>query len=279
MVVRVVTDSTADLSPDLVERWGITVVPLTVHFGEDTFRDGVDLGPDDFYRRLKSSSVLPRTSQPSPGVFAEVYDRLARQGNDILSVHISSKLSGTYEAALRGREETGLGDRVAVVDSSWVSLSLAIVVLEAAWEANRGAPLEKVAMVVNRTIPQIRMVGVLSTLEYLEKGGRIGKASAYLGSLLQVKPIITLRDGEVHPLEKARTWQKAVHRIFQIVAERDNVLRIGVVHSACLPEAETLARRLRQAQPSSGSVFGQFGPVLGTYTGPGALGVAWQEAS
>ncbi len=278
MVVRVVTDSTADLPPDLIERWGITVVPLTVHFGEETFRDGVDLGPDEFYRRLQASSVLPRTSQPSPGAFAEVYDRLARGHDEVLSIHISSKLSGTYSSARQAKETMGVGRRIEVLDSAMVSLGLGLVVLEAARGAAKGLSLDEARGLAVRTLPTIRVACLLDTLDYLHKGGRVGKAAALLGSLLQVKPLITVRDGEVHPLERARTWQRAKERLFQLVPQQGVLSEVGVVYSTDAEDADALAHRI-QAMPSHPSVtVGRFGPVLGTYVGPGALGVAWREA-
>ncbi|MBI4297617.1 MAG: DegV family protein [Chloroflexi bacterium] len=275
--MRVVTDSTADLPQALARQWGITVVPLSVQFGEEAFRDGVDLGPEEFYRRLAGSTALPHTSQPSPGAFAQVYEALARGGHDVLSIHISSKLSGTYEAALRGREVARLEGKVEVVDSRLVSLGLGLAVLEAARAAGVGASLEEVGQVALQAIPRVRLACLLDTLEYLRRGGRIGKAAAFLGSFLQIKPIVTLRDGEVHPLERARTWPRGQERLCHLVSGCRNIAEMGVVYSTGQEEAEALAKRL-EAHISQGSIIiGQFGPVLGTYVGPGALGVVWRE--
>lgn len=279
MAVRVVTDSTSDLPPGLARELGITVVPLRVQFGEESYLDGVELGADEFYSRLARDPALPRTSQPSAGDFARVYAELAREAEGILSLHISSRLSGTHNSALQGREALeGIGCPIQVLDSLQVSLGLGLVALAAARAAREGASLDKVAQVARSTIPRVKVLCLVDTLEYLQKGGRIGSAQAFLGSLLRVKPLLSIQDGEVHPLERARTKARALERLEALIAAYDNIEEMGIVYSTGREEAEALARSLEARLPRERILMGRFGPVLGTYVGPGALGVALVEA-
>ena len=204
MTVRVVTDSTADLPAKVIQEWGITVIPLQVNFGTEVYRDGVDLQPDEFYRKLVSSSVLPTTSVPPPGSFTEVYKKLSTNGDDVLSIHLSSKLSGTYNSARLAAKDLG-NKRVEIIDSLSLSMGMGILVVVAARAARTGASLEEVTALVHRAMKRCYLVGLLDTLEYLQKGGRIGRARAFLGHVLNLKPLLTIRDGEVYPMDRVRT--------------------------------------------------------------------------
>lgn len=272
-MIKVVTDSTADLPPEVARSLGITVVPLYVHFGDEVFRDGVDLSADEFYHRLQASPRPPTTSAPSPGVFSQVYQSLSAPGDDILSLHISARLSATYQAALQGSQQAP-ECRVTVVDSENVSLGLGLLAFRAAQLSAQGQGLEQIVGNIHRCIPRVQLFGVLDTLEYLQKGGRIGKAQAFLGTLLHIKPILGVKDGEVHPLERVRSRSKGLERICELVQQGGEIEMMAVLHSTTPAEAEELAQRLSPLLPQGQILRGRFGPVLGTHVGPGVLGVA-----
>ena len=276
MAVRVVTDSTADIPPEVTTELGVTVVPTNLHFGAETLRDGVDIQAEEFYQRLVTSSRLPTTSQPAPGTFLEVYSNLVENGDQVVSIHISGKLSRTVNSALLAREQLSGKGQVEVVDTLLASAPVGLVVMAACHAAQAGATLEQVVEVAHRTAEATQLFVMVDTLEYLQKGGRIGKAQALLGSLLRIKPILTTIDGEIHPLERARTRSKAIKRLYQIAQERAPLSNAAVCHSTTPDEAEVLREHL--ASLCQGSVFvSRFGPVVGTHLGPGALGMALQR--
>lgn len=272
--VKIVTDSTADLPPEVARGLGITVVPLNVQFGETVYKDGVDLCAEEFYRKLKSSPVLPTTSQPAAGVFTKAYEELADETDQILSIHISAKLSGTYNSAVLGKEAVQKDCRVEVMDSLQVSMGLGLLAMLAARAARSGLPLQEVRTTVEGCLHSAQMLGVVDTLEYLRKGGRIGKAQALLGSLLRVKPLVACKDGETYPLGRARTWGKALDHLFGLALQSSDVDEVAILHSDNPSEADGLAERLKAALPRARFYRSCFGPVLGTYLGPGSLGVA-----
>ncbi len=274
MPVKVVTDSTADLPPALAKELGITVVPLNVHFGTEVYRDGVEIFPDEFYRRLVSSPRLPTTSQPTVGDFLRSYQELSQDTDEILSVHISAKLSGTMNSANQAREQFQGDCRIEIMDSLQGSLGLGMAAIAASRAAQRGAGLDEAVEETRRAIPQVRFFGLLDTLKYLEKGGRIGKAQAFAGSLLQIKPILTTMDGVVHPLERARSRAKGVERLYQLAQEHMPVDDLAVAYSTTPDEAQALAQRLKPLLPGGEVFVSQVGPVVGTYLGPGILAIA-----
>ncbi|MBM3940185.1 MAG: DegV family protein [SAR202 cluster bacterium] len=275
MAVRVVTDSTSDLPTDLVAEHGITVVPLNVHFGAETLRDGVDITPDAFFQRLPGSRVLPKTSQPSVAAFGDVYGRLLNEGHEIVSVHISEKLSGTMNSARQAAQEAK-SDRIEVVDTQGASLWVGLVALEAARAAEAGGTREEVARVAREASFKVRLFFVLDTLEYLQKGGRIGKAQALLGSLLSIKPVLTVREGEVHPHERVRTRVRALERIRELMKEGSPYDEIAVVHATSPDEARSLATDAASLSKRP-VITTRVGPVIGVYTGPGLIGVAMRK--
>jgi DegV family protein with EDD domain len=272
MSVRIVTDSTADLPAKVIQELGITVIPLQVNFGTEVYRDGVDLKPDEFYRKLVSSSVLPTTSVPPPGVFTEVYEKLGMNGDNVLSIHISSKLSGTYNSARLASKDLGK-NRVEIIDSSSLSMGMGILVIVAARAARTGASLEEVVALVHRSMKHCYLVGLLDTLVYLQKGGRIGRARAFLGHVLNLKPLLTIRDGEVYPMDRVRTRHRALNKMLQLMLEHQPFDEVAVLHSAAPEEAEQVAEQLATFFPRERIHMSQFGPVLGTHIGPGAVGV------
>jgi DegV family protein with EDD domain len=275
LAVKVVTDSTADLPESLVRKHHLTVVPLHVHFGEEDYRDGVDIWASEFYHKLETGGVLPHTSQPSPGDFLQVYERLTSDGSEVVSIHLSRVLSGTHQSAELARHLLPK-PAVTVVDSTSASLGLGLIVLEAARRAEEGAGREEVAEAARRASRRFVLFFVVDTLEYLQKNGRLGRASAFLGSLLNIKPLLTLEDGVVTPVEKVRGKGKALGRMFDLLQERvgRKPTRAAVVHADRPDEAlgavEQLKQQFNLVEPP---VVGDIGPVIGSHVGPGTIGV------
>lgn len=271
--VRIVTDSTADLPPELASQLGITIVPLQVSFGSEVYRDGVDLAPDEFYDKLSRSTVLPRTSQPSVGAFEEVFEQLCRETSSILSIHISSSLSGTLNSALIARDTYRNRCSIEVLDSRLVSMGLGLVALNCARLAQQGASLKEVTTHAKRLIPNIHILFVVETLDYLQRGGRIGRATAFLGSLLSIKPVLKIEDGEVRPAEKVRTRAKALDRLVEFVELFPRISELAIVYSTTPDDVEHILKRVEPAVPREQTLISRVGPVVGTHTGPGVLGL------
>lgn len=277
MSIRIVTDSTADLPADLAQELNISIVPSNVVIDDVNYRDGIDLTPEEFYRRLIAGPRLPTTSQPSVGAFQAVYQGLLEQGHEIVSLHVSGKLSGTVNSATQAK--AALGDpSIAVIDSHLASIALALVVVKAAQAARQSDSYQEVAEQARRDLGQTGVFFFVDTLEYLQKGGRIGKAQAFVGSLLHVKPILTLQEGEVHPLERQRNRERAMRRIVELTGERGPVQQLAVAYSTEPTWAEDLRGRLSGLLPAEQIITSRFGPAIGTYVGPGALGLAYTAA-
>ena len=272
MSVRIVTDSTSDLTEETAKTLGITVVPLNVHFGTEVRLDGVDLKATDFYQLLPTANPLPTTSQPSVGAFLETYKPLLESGEEIVSIHVSSKASGTYNSAIQAQQELDSSAPLVVIDTYMVSIGLGLVAKQAAKTANAGGSIEQVTESVKQAMKRVHFFGLLDTLEYLVKGGRIGKAAGFIGSLLNLKPLLTMRDGEVAPLERARSRSKGISRMVELASQLAPIEDLGVLYSTTPDEANALAERLSAFTTSQVSV-GQIGPVVGTHVGPGALAV------
>lgn len=273
MPVRVVTDSTSDIPADIRERLEITVVPLSVAFGDEVFRDGEDIDAATFYQRLTSAKELPRTSQPTVERFRAAYESVAGISTEIVSIHVSSRLSGTINAASIAREEMAHALHIDLIDSFNVSLGLGAVVIEAAEAAQAGGTLEEVGRVARATMDRVRWYAFLDTLEFLKRGGRIGRARALAGSILSIKPILTAQDGEIAPFERIRTRPKAVERLYELALQDPLARRLFVASADNDAEADALVERLEPHMPHTEFVVAQFGPVIGVYTGPNALGV------
>lgn len=273
MPVRVVTDSTADLPPHVAKELGISVVPLMVVFGEKAYRDGVDLTSEQFFERLTQSTVLPTTSQPSVGAFQEVYSKLARETKEIVSIHLTSKASGTVESALRARETFTKGPRIEIVDSLTASMGVGLIAMAAARAAKAGASLEEVVSVARGMVPRIDVVVLLETLEYLRRGGRIGRATSFLGGVLNLKPILAVRDGEVQPVARVRTRKKAIDKMLELAMAHEGISEVAVMHGTTPDEAEALAHRVSERLPGVPVHTGRIGPVIGVHGGPGLLGI------
>lgn len=275
--VAVVTDSTADLPPQLTASRSITVVPLTLNFDGKSLLDGVDIRPDEFYRRLPSVTAHPTTSQPSPGRFAEAYASLLADHDSVISIHISEKLSGTYASARQAADMTD-PKRIRVVDSELVSMSLGLITLVASAMAAGGAEAETIEAKVLEMRSHIQTYFSVATLEFLKRGGRIGRASALLGSVLQVKPVLCIRDGLVTPLERVRTFDRALNRIVELAREMDRGHGVCVIvgHASAASDAERISREL---EPIAETLMIQpLGPVVGAHAGPGVVGVGCYPA-
>ena len=277
MAVRIVTDSTADLPLEIVEELGITVIPCNVHFGQETFRDGVDMGPDGFYQRLISESQLPTTSQPSPGVFLEAYRGLVEAGHQVVSIHVSGDLSGTVNSALQAKEQ--LSDAaVEVIDSRQVSLALGLAVTAAARAAKDGASWEDTIQVTRLAVENVRVVALLDTLEYLRRGGRVGKVKGFVGSLLRVRPLITASGGLVESVASVRSRAAGIQYMVTLAEEAAPLHQVAVLHATTPDEATALVERLRSLAPGGSVIQARVGPALGTHAGPGTIGIAIHQA-
>jgi DegV family protein with EDD domain len=270
--VAIVTDSTADLPPQLIKQKLIRVVPLTLNFEGRSLLDGVDIKPSEFYRKLPNATTHPTTSQPSPGQFAEVYNELLANHAEVVSIHISEKLSGTYASAVQAAEMTDPG-RVRVIDSHLVSMSLGLLTLAASDMAVKGTHADAIVERASAMRDRVQTFFSVATLEFLRRGGRIGRASALLGSVLQVKPVLCIRDGLVTPLERVRTFDRALNRIVELSREVDTGKGLCVIvgHGDAEADAERVAREL---EPVAETLLIQpLGPVVGAHAGPGVVGV------
>ena len=275
MTVHIVTDSTADLTPDEAAALGITIVPLTVFFGDEAFLDSIELDSASFYDKLQKTKDLPRTSQPAPASFQEAYTRLIEEGaNGILSVHLSSKLSGTYQSACTARDTMPEDLRavpIEVIDSLSISGGMALSIRKAAAEAKQGLSLAEIKDHLVERLSRTRILAVLDTLEYVKRGGRIGAARALLGNMLSIKPIITLKNGEVVPVEQPRTRSKAYARVTQLTSELMPLEELVIAESSD-DVGTQLAEALKTISPGRIERY-NLGAVLGTHTGPGTVAV------
>jgi len=276
--VAVVTDSSADIPPNVADAYGISVIPLKVLFGDKVFHDGVDITPRDFYRKLRASKVLPTTSQPSAGDFTEVYRDLSQVAESIVSVHISSKLSGTLESAHTAKAHLQSSVPIHIIDSRSTSMGLGFMALTAAQMAADGLDASQIVERVNALVPKMNVLFVVDTLEYLHKGGRIGGAAHLLGSILNVKPLLHLNDGRVDALEKARTKKRAMTRLLEIMESRiggAQTLYVAVIHGNAKEEALRLKQEIEERFSCQELHVSEISPVLGVHVGPGVVGVAF----
>lgn len=276
-MIKIVTDSTAYLPQSIVEKNDLRVVPLCVHFGDRTYREGVDLSHDEFYTRLKEAPVLPTTSQPSAGEFHRVFSELVTQGHEIVTLTISSRLSGTWNSAMAAKEMMP-DARISVVDSLSTSVGLMLMIEAAVNARNAGASREEIVEQVEEIKKKMNVFFVVDTLEYLAKGGRIGNAKAFLGTLLKVKPILFLKDGAIEPLEQVRSKRKAQARMVDLVVEcmggDGKEAHIALVDALVPEESTVLAKEIHERLGCEPPIMTQLGPVIGTHTGPGVVGVA-----
>jgi fatty acid kinase fatty acid binding subunit len=266
----VVTDSTADLPDEWRKSYDIEVVPLKVLFGNETFRDGVDMTNDEFFRKLAVATKLPTTSAPSPGEFADVYSRLAKDHDGCISIHIGAQLSATAEAARVGAQSVE-GFIVNVIDSETVTMPMAFLCRTAA----ECETLEQATAAVNERVPKCRVLALLDTLRYIEMGGRVSRAQAMIGTMLDLKPLLLVADREIKSVDRVRTRSRAIPRMLEFFRKDEPIEHVGVVHAQAPDEAEEIAAGLRKERPDFEISVGQIGCVLGTHTGPKALGLVY----
>ncbi|MCS1351380.1 DegV family protein [Mechercharimyces sp. CAU 1602] len=275
--VRIVTDSTADIPAEMIEKLGIGVVPLKVHFGEETYLDGVTISPDAFYQKLMEDERLPTTSQPSPMDFVEIYRQAAAEGvTQILSIHLSSAMSGTYQSAMLAKSMVEGEIEVEVIDSKKPSYVYGMIVIAAARAAQAGQSLAQCTQLVYRMRDHVKVYFLVDTLEYLQKNGRIAKASALVGTLLNIKPILSVNeDGEVCPVEKVRGKNRAVGRIFELLqTELTSPIQAAVIHACDDEQANKVEGKLKEAFEVHELVRTYVGPVIGAHAGPKAIAIA-----
>jgi len=274
MTVKIVTDSAADISAKIAKKLGISIVPLTVAFGTEVYRDGIDLTSDEFFHKLSHSKELPKTAHPSVTNFVETYRKLAEDGAEIISVHLSFKLSGTCQAAMLARDTVANDCHVEVIDSGSVSMGTGLTVISAARAVQDGASFTEVLELVHRNVAQSRLVAFFQTLEYLHKGGRIGKAKTLMGTVLRVKPMIVISDGEVHPFGIARTRAGAIKKLYEFAKSLPRIKELSIMYGADLKEVDVLLEMLNSFFPKHHIHVAQGGTTLGTHTGPGTMAIA-----
>ena len=277
MTVKIITDSTSDITSDMAKELGVTVVPLTVSFGHESFLDRLEITTDEFYRRLTSEDILPKTTQPPPGAFVDVYNKLAEETDEILVIVISGKLSGTYQSAINAKGMVKGKCRIEVIDSLSVAMGLGLIVIAAAKVAQAGAKLDEVIDAVKKRIPRSHPVMAFDTLKYLAKGGRIGKAQGLLGAMLSIKPILTVKDGEMAPLKRVRSRAAGEDYLYNFVAGFSNIEELAVEHATTPDESDELVERLSSFYPKERIYRSTISPVLGTYAGPNVLTVTVLE--
>lgn len=274
--IRVVTDSACDLSEDLARRAGIDVVPLTIRFGQEEFQDRRELSPAEFWQRCKAARALPETAAPSPGAFQAAFEGAAQAGADgVVCCTLSAGVSATYQAARAGAEAVGGRIPVEVIDTRSLTMGQGLICLAAAELAATGASLGEVAAHVGDLIGRTRVLGVVDTLDHLQRGGRIGGAAALVGSLLSVKPVIEVRDGVVEQESRQRTRARALDYLVAKVAGDAPLERLSVCNGAA-SDIDAVVERLRPIEVAHKLVLGDLGPVVGTHAGPGAIGICYQ---
>ena len=274
-MIKIVTDAEANLTPELMERYDIKTMPLWIHFEDGAYQEGHSITREGFYERLIDSGEFPKTSQASVGQFLELYRPLLEAGHEILSIHISSELSGTYQSAVGAAQQLP-GAKISVFDSRYAATFQALMVWRAAEWAEQGLSREKIVARLQGMIPHLHNFFMVDTLEYLRRGGRIGGASALLGTLLQVKPILTLKDGQIEVYDKMRTRKRALARLKQLALEAASGARavdLAVLHVHCPQVAHMLADKLAAELAPERMMVDLIGPGIGVHVGPGAVGV------
>ena len=275
--IAIVTDSTAYMPPAVLAEYGIFVVPNVVNWGTVTYRDAVDIQSKEFFERLKKDPVLPTTAVASIGEFRDIYAKAAEGAEAVVGVHLSTKLSGTYSAAVQASKLL-TGKRVEVIDSNATAMAMGFVVLAAARAARAGKSFDEVVQAARDTIPHVGVVFTVETLEFLRRGGRIGGAAAFVGSLLDMKPILDLRDGRVEPMERVRTKRKAVERVMEIIVTRaagKSNVRLATLHANAAEEAAALLDKCAQRLGAVEALLCEVSPTVAVHTGPGTIGLAY----
>lgn len=278
MTVKIVTDSVSDIPPDLAQELGITVVPLYVRFGDKIYRDAVDLTTDEFYYELEHNPNFPATSTLSPQDFANIYEKLAEESDEIVSIHLSTNYSATYEVALLSKNLVKKSCRIEVIDSKTAIGGQAFVVIAAAQAAQTGAKFDEVVKAAHQTMPRVHVRMAFDTLEYLKRGGRIGKAQAFLGSLLKINPVIGIKDGDTYPYAKTRGRAKSIKYLYDFVESfAGRIKSLAIEHATTPNEAEMVAESLNPVFPKEQIYRFKVSPVVGTHVGPHVIAVTILE--
>lgn len=281
--IKILTDSTSDLNTDISKKHNIHVIPLNVHFGDTTYRDGVDFTPESFYKMLKDNSINPKTSQPSPEDFKAIYIELLKAGDEVISIHISSKMSGTVQSANIAKKELN-SNRIHIIDSGYVSVPLGLMAIECSQAAAEGMSISDICGIIEKLKREMHVYFIVDTLDYLQKGGRIGKASAIIGGLLNIKPILTIKDGYVSPFEKIRGSRKAFDRLYSIFTDflsknTPEDVNLGLAHASNLELLQLLKDKISNVYETSSAFITEIGPVVGTHSGPGTLAICFYSKS
>ena len=280
MKIAVVTDSTAYMPQELVEKFNISIVPLSVNFGDETYREDIDITSEEFYAKLKETKVLPTTSQPAIGAFIELYEKLETEGYDaIISIHLSQKFSGTFEAA---QSAGNMMERVKVYpyDSELSAMPQGFFVMRASELASEGKDVETIIKTLDQMKEDTRSYFVVDDLSHLQRGGRLTGAQAILGSLLNIKPILHIVDGYIVPFEKVRTRKRAINKILKMLeddVQTKRVKRVVFIHANVESTAKQLCDEFSEKYPEIETIISHFGPVIGTHLGEGSLGISWYK--
>ncbi len=275
--IAIVTDSTANLPRNIVEQFGIHVVPQVLIWDGETYEDGVDIHPKEFYERLKGAKIMPSTSQVTPKSFLEIYEKLLTEGYEVLSILIAEKLSGTISSALQAKAAFPNAP-IEIVDSGTTSLALGFVVLHAAEALSKGADLKQAHLAAENARQKVGVVFAVDTLEFLHRGGRIGGGTRFMGTALNIKPILEVVDGHVEGVEKVRTRSKSITRLIELVHERvgtSHPVRIAALHANAHSDALNLLAQASNQIETTQAILGEVSPVIGTHAGPGTVGLAW----
>lgn len=275
----IVTDSTAWIPRDLVDKYNLTVAPQVLIWGEETLNDGIDIQPQEFYARIKTAKVMPTTSQVSIVTMQNIFSGLVDKSFDVLGIFISSKLSGTVQSAIQGREALGKGaEKVHVLDSTSTAMAMGFQVLAAARAVESGANIGEAIAVAEKARQNTGVYFAVDTLEFLHRGGRIGGAQRFLGTALNLKPVLAVIDGRVEAIERIRTKSKAIDRVFDLVAEKvdgKSPVRVACLHANAPDEARALLDRATKQLNAAESIFTEVSPVVGNHAGPGTVGLAY----
>jgi DegV family protein with EDD domain len=277
--IAIVTDSTAYIPANLVQRYNLSITPQVLIWEGETFRDGVDIQPDDFYARLKTAKVMPTTSQVTPITMKTTFDGLIEKGHDVLGIFLSAKLSGTIASVIQAKEMMGsAGDKVTFVDSNSVAMAMGFQVLAVARAVEDGANMDEAIALAEKARDLTGAYFAVDTLEFLHRGGRIGGATRFLGTALNVKPVLAILDGRVEAVEQIRTKRKAVERVLELVSEQTKgktPIRLATLHAAAEEEARMLLNKASTELDATESIMAPVSPVVGTHGGPGLVGLAY----
>ena len=276
MKLAVVTDSVSDISPEIAKKLKITVIPLTVIFGTEQYLDGIELSNTDFFNRLNSDANHPSTSQPSPDAFVQAYEKLLKKDFEILSVHVSAKLSGTINSAEQAIKMLDT-KKIKIVDTGTASMAQGLTAMSAARAVKSAKSLEELEKIAIDTATKTKVFVAMDTMEFLRRGGRIGKAKAMLGSILNIKPIITTVDGEIVPHSRARTIKKAISTMIKDMGDINSVSEIAILHGNVPETANEIVEQIDSKNLDQPITVTGIGPVVGTHAGPGCIAIAFSS--